>query len=240
MFLGDHTSPDKEGYVGVVRDVLARFHPTLRPNLISTGSPEQTARALNSDALHNLLVSSHPNWLVIGIGLADALREPLLAPLAEQWKLARSAAEADEATFGRERTGNGSGPGARNVEAYRLARIDAFAADLGESVRQLAGAGVRPILLTTVLVGEDITHPLNSILKTYNRAIREAASRSDVPLVDVERAFNDLFLRAGQYKQRVALAGYRGEITPQGEALLARTLLHAFGLLPYPGHRPLR
>ncbi len=240
MFMGDHTSPDTEGYVRVIRDVLARFHPTLRPNLISTGSSEQTARALNSDVLHNLLLSSRPDWLIIGIGLADALREPLLAPLVEQWQAARATAEADEATFGRERIGNGSAPGRKNVESYRLSRVDAFGSHLGEAVGRLTSAGLRPVLLTTVLVGEDLTHPLNIILKRYNKAIRDVANQSVLPVVDVERAFNDLFLRAGQYKQRVSLAGYRGDISPQGEALLARTFLHAFGLLPYPGYRPLR
>lgn len=239
MFLGDHTSPDAEGYVRVVRQVLARFHPTLHPNLISTGSSEQTARALNTDSLLNLLHSSKPDWLIIGIGLADALREPLLAPLVEQYKMDIDADAAADTTFGREQKTNGSVPGGKKVESYRLSRIELFESNLSEAVVRLNSAGIRPVLLTTVLVGQDPAYPLNSILKTYNRSVRDVARRHDLPLVDIERSFADLFSRAGQYKQKVSLAGYRGEISPQGEALLARTFLQAFDLLPYPGFRPL-
>jgi len=241
MFLGDHTSPDAEGYVRVIRDVLARFHPTLRPNLISTGSSEQSARALNSDALLNLLLSSKPDWLIIGIGLADALREPLLAQLIERYKLETAADAAADTTFGLDQKTNGSkAPGSRKVESHRLSRIEQFETNLGEVIVRLNSAGIRPALLTTVLVTQDLTYPLNSVLKTYNSSIRDVAGRNDILLIDIERSFADLFSRAGQYKQKVSLAGYRGEISPQGQALLARTLLQAFDLLPHPGFRPLR
>jgi hypothetical protein len=237
MFLGDHTSPDAEGYVRVVRDVVARFHPALRPTLISTGSSEQTARALNSDVLQNLLVSSHPDWLIIGIGLADAFREPLLPPLVEQWQLARASTSAEVTTFGQERSGNGSGHNSSPVASNTLSRLSPFKSNLGEAVMKMAAGGLRPVLLTTILVGDDLSYPLNAMLRHYNKAIRSVAEENAALLVDIERACNDLFTRAGQYKQKVALAGYRGDISPQGEALLARTLLQALGLLPYPGYR---
>ena len=240
MFLGDHTSPDAEGYVRVIREVLARFHPTLHPNLISTGSSEQTARALNTDALLNLLQSSKPDWLIIGIGLADALREPLLSTLVEQYKREIAADAAADTTFGLDQKTNGSVPGDRKVESYRLSRIEQFESNLSEAVVRLSGAGIRPALLTTVLVTHDPSYPLNTILKSYNTSMRDVANRHAIPLVDVERSFADLFSRAGQYKQKISLAGYRGEISPQGEALLARTFLQAFDLLPYAGFRPLR
>ena len=62
MFLGDHTSPDKPGYVAVVREVLGRFFPGLNLNLISAGGPGQTAGGLGSGALQDLLTSSRPDW----------------------------------------------------------------------------------------------------------------------------------------------------------------------------------
>ncbi len=240
MFLGDHTSPDAEGYVRVLRDVLARFHPTLHPNLISIGSSEQTARALNTDALLNLLHSSNPDWLIIGIGLADALREPLLTPLVEQYKLDIDADAPADTTFGIDQKTDGSLPGAKRMESYRLSRIELFESNLSEAVVRLKATTIRPALLTTVLVGQDPAYPLNNILKTYNSSIREVARRHEVPLIDIERAFADLFSRAGQYKQRVSLATTHGEISPQGQALIARTFLHAFDLLPHPGARPSR
>ena len=240
MFMGDHTSPDSEGYVRVIRDVVTRFHPTLRPTLISTGSSEQTARALNSDTLLGILTSSSPTWLVIGIGLADALREPLLGPLSEQFNREKAADADADVTFGRELPSNGSTPKAGKVDTYHLARLDSFEADLASAVSSFGAAGINPVILTTVLVGPDALHPLNGILSSYNKALRRIAGEFGLPLVDIERAFGDLFARAVQYKQKIAPAGYRGEITPQGEALIARTFLQTFDLLPHPGYRPLR
>ena len=76
LFLGDHTSPGDTSYVGIMGGIIARFYPDLHLNLLSSGSPGQTARGLRSAALIEIIVSSKPDWLVIGIGLTDVLREP--------------------------------------------------------------------------------------------------------------------------------------------------------------------
>src|SRR5438034_6940189 len=75
FFIGDHTTPDDPGYVGIIAGVLARFHPELRLTLISAGSRGQSAAGLRSQAMLEILTTSRPDWLVIGIGLADAMRE---------------------------------------------------------------------------------------------------------------------------------------------------------------------
>src|SRR6266540_3767315 len=60
IFLGDHTSPEHSGYVKVISGVLSRFHQALNLNLISAGSKGQTAAALRSRALLDILTSSRP------------------------------------------------------------------------------------------------------------------------------------------------------------------------------------
>ena len=115
LFLGDHTSPGDTAYVGIMSGIIARFYPDLHLNLLSSGSPGQTARGLRSAALIEIIVSSKPDWLVIGIGLTDALREPEVRKHLEleAKPLPRESAEA-EATFGP----------VMSMKGYRLAPVD--------------------------------------------------------------------------------------------------------------------
>lgn len=243
IFLGDHTSPDHGGYVAVMEQVLSRFHSELRLNLLSAGSKGQTAQGLRSRLLMEILATSHPDWLAIGVGLGDVLREPQMPSLLARYQ-ARLANHDDmaEATFGPEHRVRGTdlGPSADSgVEREpQLDRLAAFRADLAAAVAELAASGVRPILLTTVLLGGDLDYPLNSALKLYSKAIRQVASEQGAALVDVEQAYRDLMDRARNYKQMVALTGGDGTLNAQGEALLARTFLQSFDALPHPGFRP--
>lgn len=247
IFLGDHTSPDDAGYVRVASDVLTRFQPGLRLNLISAGSRGQTASALRSSALLDLLSSSRPDWLCIGLGWADAMKEPGLAVSVQEYRRRMSAlAESDDSAVGAEYEQRVRGSSAVSASASsmegdigpELTRLDAFTRDLGDAVQQFQQAGIRCILLTTVIVGSDLRHPISSVLRAYSKVIREVADSRQAALVDVESAFRDVLIRAATYKQRVALATEQGEITHQGQALIARTFLHTFGVLPYPGFRP--
>jgi lysophospholipase L1-like esterase len=244
IFLGDHTSPDDPGYVRVLQEVLTHFYPQMRINLISAGSVGQTASGLRRQELMQILASSKPDWLVIGVGLGDAMREPSARRLLVDYRRRQVEIESDDAerTFGPEVRVNRAdlGPASdigREPEP-QLFNLDAFRADLTAAVSELQAAGVRPVLLTTIVVGNDLHNPVNEVLKLYNRAIREAAREAEVLLVDVELAFRNVFDRAANYKQKVALTAPTGDLNAQGQALLARTLLAAFGVLPQPGHRP--
>jgi lysophospholipase L1-like esterase len=244
IFLGDHTSPDNAGYVRVMQDVLSRFHPELAANLISAGSPGQTAAGLRRSEFMQLVTSSKPDWLVIGIGLGDALREPSARRLLDDYRKRQAELEADEAelTFGPEfrvkRSDMGPVSDIGREPEPTLFNLDTFQKDLTAALSELQTAGVRPALLTTIIVGNDLQNPVNGVLKQYNRAIKAAASEQSALLVDVEKAFRDVFDRAANYKQKVSLTGPNGDLNAQGQALLARTLLAAFKVLPYPGYRP--
>jgi len=240
IFLGDHTSPDDPGYVAIVRDVLARFHPELRPNLISAGSRGQKASALRSPELMALLASSRPDWLVIGMGLADALGEPAAAGLLAKDRERASLDSASlDATFGPVHLPQASldepvadsGP---KVDPA-LEKIGAFERNLTAALGDLAAAGVRAALLTLTTPGPDRFYAISAVLNAYSRAIRRVAEAHDAILVDVNLAFRNLFDRAADYKQTVSLTGPHGGLNAQGQTLIARTFLDAFGVLPHPG-----
>jgi lysophospholipase L1-like esterase len=242
IFLGDHTSPDTPGYVDIVAGVLSRFHPDLRLHLISAGSWGQTAAALRSPALLDLLTSSRPDWAVLGVGMADALREPVAARLlAEMRSRASERDESLEATFGpehRPRTPAADAPSeAATGPAPTTVGLENFKRDLAAAVTALQGAGVRPALMSIVPLGNAVDDPINGLMRVYSRGIREVAQEREVPIVDLERAFRDMHDRAGNYKQRVHLAGPDGRLNVQGQTLIARTFLATFELLPYPGFR---
>jgi hypothetical protein len=244
MFLGDHTSPDDPGFVRVISDVLDRFRPDLRLNFISAGSPGQTAAGLRSRPLLDLLSSSRPDWLVLNLALADALREPSLATLLGRYRAYRASHEDEEATLGPEHQvrpaflGPHSDSGTPSEPEW--SRLGVFTSSLADASEQLGASGVRCIFVTPVLVSNDVQYPLNLALRAYSRAVRDVAGAASSPLVDVERAFRAVIDRATNYKQRVTLAAEGGEVNPQGQALIARTFLSTFGLLPQSGFRPPR
>lgn len=243
MFLGDHTSPDDPGFVRVVSDVLDRFHPGLRLNFISAGSPGQTAAGLRSRPLLDLLSSSRPDWLVLNLGLADALREPLLPSLLNRYRAHHAAHEDDDdMILGPEHQVRQSFLGPHSDSGTpaepEWSRLPLFRSSLAEANVELGTAGVRCVLMTPVVVSHDVQYPLNLALRAYSRAMREVAEGAGLPLVDVERAFRGVMDRAANYKQKVTLAAEGGDVNPQGQALMARTFLNTFGLLPQPGFRP--
>lgn len=243
LFLGDHTSPGAPGYVEIMGGIIARFYPDLHLNLLSAGSPGQTARGLRSPTLMEIIVSSKPDWLVVGLGLTDALREPAAHDYLES-ESRPSSHQVDDAglTFGPE----------MRLRPYKLApasdsgrepepvtpNLDSFTTNFLSALTELRQAGVQCAVLTTILAGDDPQTPVNRILRAYNRAIRASANQAGALLIDVEKACKNIIDRALNYKQTVALASPTGQANPQGQALLARTTLSAFDILPHPGYRP--
>jgi lysophospholipase L1-like esterase len=232
IFLGDHTSPDAPGYVALVREVVERFHPELGLRLITAGSPGQSASGLSSEAMMQLLASARPDWLVVGIGLADALREPVARQRLQEFQRSEREAEQStlDATFGPPLEAQRKDPASE--PALRLENLDAFSENLRTAIARLTEARVRVCLLTTIVLGNSLEHPVNAVVSAYNDVIRQQARAAGVLLVDIEAAFRDVMDRAANYKQTVSLTGPRGELNAQGQALVARSLLTAFGVLP--------
>ncbi|MEO5951396.1 MAG: hypothetical protein ABIQ44_02915 [Chloroflexia bacterium] len=246
IFLGDHTSPDDLGYVSIIKDVLSRFHPKLQIRLISAGSRRQTASALSSQALTDIITSSKPDWLIVGIGLSDALREPIVAQALRNPGNSRTQREMDDAenTFGPElrvrRESRGPISDVGHEPEPQVDNVGTFEQGMTSALKKFAAAGINVAVLTTILAGTDPTDVINKVLKSYSKAIRVSTQESGTLLIDIEKAYRDVLDRALNYKQSIALASPIGEPNAQGQALLARSVLDAFGILPQPGWRPFR
>lgn len=226
----------------MIQDVLARFHPEMSLRLISAGSRGQSPSGLRSQALLDIVGSSHPDYLVIGVGLSDAEREPAVARLIAAYRSKlQEQEEAFDSTFGPEYRAGSQQDGpvsdigrAANVELQRLPR---FLEDLKAAILGLRASSVNTILMTPALTGNDLDFPLNAILQAYARGIRRLGEELDVAVVDLEQAFRNMFDRAANYKQRAILSSSQGALNAQGQTLIARTFLATFDLLPGPGFR---
>ncbi len=98
-------------------------------------------------------------------------------------------------------------------------------------VARLQEAGSAPILLTIPVVGFASDERTIPDPRAYNDAIRALAAAADLPLIDVHRAFYEVYERAANYKQTVSLSSDGLHPNSQGYALIARTLLVQLGLL---------
>lgn len=242
IFLGDHTSPDNLGYVRIIRDVVSRFYPDLNLNLISAGAKGQTAGGLRAQALMDILLSSRPDWLVLNLGLGDALREPDTGKRYQEYLRRQAHAdEGPESALGPEYRLNTADLGPISDVGKEpepdLERLTGFRSGLQDAVVAFQEGGISPVLVTPVVMGNDLSNPINLTLRAYSRAVREVGETTGTPVVDVERAFRDVIDRGANYKQKVSLTTADGAVNPQGEALIARNFLSLFGILPDPGFR---
>ena len=98
-------------------------------------------------------------------------------------------------------------------------------------VGRLRAAGITVIVLTIPIIGQDDTdHPIPDP-GPYNAAILALAARARLPVVDLHRAFYEVYERAGNYKQIVRLSDDGIHPNRQGHALIARALVAQLGLL---------
>jgi hypothetical protein len=245
--MGDHSSPDSPGYVALIRGILERFHPGLNLRLISAGGPGQTVAGFASQAMRELLTSSRPDWVSVALGLRDAAGEPeLMGQVLEYRQRLEATADAEsDASIGPEhhegrRRGqeNGTLPQPTRPSSEQWQHTERFGDTLGRGVEALRAASIGVILHTPVFVGTDPQHPLNHAARAYAKVVRATAAANSAVLVDDLEAFRGVLDRATSYKQRVELANLEGRTNAQGDALLARTFLSKFGLLPQPGGRP--
>ncbi len=96
---------------------------------------------------------------------------------------------------------------------------------------RVRAAGIGPILLTIPIIGQDDEdHPIPDP-GPYNAAILALAAHERLPVVDLHRAFYEVYERAGNYKQIVRLSDDGIHPNRQGHALIARALIAQLGLL---------
>jgi lysophospholipase L1-like esterase len=98
-------------------------------------------------------------------------------------------------------------------------------------IGRLRQAGATPILMTIPIIEAPEADPPIPDPRAYNAAIEALAARESLRLVDLYRAFYEVYERAANYKQRVALSADGIHPNSQGHTLIARAILTQLGLL---------
>ena len=91
------------------------------------------------------------------------------------------------------------------------------------------------VLLEPFLVEADPAEIFRRSLASYQSVLRTLAVQSRLPLVELQRAFDDALANGVPPHE---LAGDRVHPTPAGHALIARTFLTACGFAPIPDNAP--
>jgi acyl-CoA thioesterase I len=101
----------------------------------------------------------------------------------------------------------------------------------GVLIRRVREGGATPILMTIPIIEAPEANPPIPDPRAYNAGIEALAAREGLRLVDLYRAFYEVYERAANYKQRVTLSSDGIHPNSQGHTLIARTILTQLGLL---------
>lgn len=103
--------------------------------------------------------------------------------------------------------------------------LDQYKTNMAEIVGQCQAAGIKVILFTTTLAGK-YDSPDSKKLGEYSDYLRELARQKNCVLVDMYSAFQEIAKTADTLH---GLTGDGVHMTPEGNILMARTLLKALG-----------
>ncbi len=111
--------------------------------------------------------------------------------------------------------------------------VDQYAENVTEIVDRCEAAGIRVILLTPSIIGEDnLDNESNNLLPPYVEWMRRFAEERNLPLADIHAMMYE-GLEADPmpgFKQRYTFTGDGVHLQPRGHRLFARGILRAAGL----------
>jgi acyl-CoA thioesterase I len=107
-----------------------------------------------------------------------------------------------------------------------------FEEKLSDMIQRAVANNIRVALFTTTVIKEDLVSPENKKLEAYNNKIRELAKKYNCLLVDQNQAFRSKLLP--KQKPGMSISGRLTNdgvhLLPEGNWLMARTTLTAFGV----------
>lgn len=110
---------------------------------------------------------------------------------------------------------------------------DQFKTNLEAALDQAAAAGIKILLMTSIMNGEDPANPFNQKMVPYNDAMRAVAKEKGLPLADVNA---DMQAAITQTRQQLNLATPGNLLTNDpthvnglGQEMIATSILKAFG-----------
>ncbi len=110
--------------------------------------------------------------------------------------------------------------------------LEPYKQNMRSMVDQFKAAGIKPVILTSTPIGEDLDNANNQKLKDYNDYLRELARDAGCPLADLNSGMQAELekLRAAPHPPGTLLTVDGVHMNPMGNQVMARGVLGAFGL----------
>ena len=108
--------------------------------------------------------------------------------------------------------------------------LDAYKVNITKIVDQCQAAGVKVMILTSTMIGEDEPNPTNQKLIAYNEFLRTLAKEKKCLLADLNADMQAIIAKAGPEKKGNILTSDGVHMAPAGNEMMATGVLRAFGL----------
>lgn len=108
--------------------------------------------------------------------------------------------------------------------------LDDYKKNITSIVDQAMAAGIKVMLLTSTMIGEDPSNPNNQKLAPYNDFIRELAKEKKCLLADLNGEMQEKLKALGSNGKTNLLTGDGVHMNPEGNMMMAVGVLKGFGL----------
>jgi len=108
--------------------------------------------------------------------------------------------------------------------------LDKYKENISKIVEQCQTAGVKVMILTSTMIGEDQPNPNNQKLMAYNEFLRTLAKDKKCLLADLNADMQAAIAKAGPDKKGNLLTADGVHMNPAGNVMMATGVLKAFGL----------
>ena len=108
--------------------------------------------------------------------------------------------------------------------------LDQYKQNITKIVEQCQAAGIKVMILTSTMIGEDQPNPNNQKLMAYNEFLRTLAKEKGCPLADLNADMQAAIEKAGADKKAKVLTSDGVHMNPAGNRMMATGVLKAFGL----------
>lgn len=108
--------------------------------------------------------------------------------------------------------------------------LEPYKKNITEIVEKCQAAGVKVMILTSTMIGEDAPNSNNQKLATYNAFLRDLAKNKKCRLADLNADMQAAIAKAGPDHKGNLLTSDGVHMNPEGNRMMATGVLKAFGL----------
>jgi lysophospholipase L1-like esterase len=106
--------------------------------------------------------------------------------------------------------------------------LDEYKTNISAIIERCQAAGVKVVILTATVIGEELENDNNRKLAAYNEFLRALAKEKNCPLADLNAMFAQAIKASGKPGRVLTSDGVH--MNPAGDRLMAQGILQAFGL----------